>query len=372
MLQILWIPVILIGIILTERTLFRRLWKEHFSVRLQFDPRPTAEGGETVLTETMVNAGALPVPMLQVSFQTNNGIALPDEQNMTVSDHTNMWDIFSMRPHEKITRKLHIACRKRGYYEINRTSVTAQDVLTGDRLYQTYPQETHLYVYPSRLAEDKMFVPLQKILGEIQARRSLWEDPFSFRGIRDYEPRDPENRINWKATARTGVLKVNQREAAAGQSVRLLLNLEDPAMYYKETLLEDAIRIAASLAWELIGQQLPVSVVTNGRDIIQGEELTLPPGRSEDHGRQILELLSRIDLTKERSSFASILQKELAAAAETRLTYVLISSNSYGEFPLLAERFGRAAGRLIWLSPCTSGMKDPVVGPHVEYIRIAH
>lgn len=366
------IPVILACMFLLEHWIFRKFWSRGLRVKLEFGARPVSEGEMTTLTETVTNRNFLPLPVVTISFQTNNGLAFPGEKNMTVSDHTNMWDIFSIRFYEKITRTLPLLCLKRGYYRINRTSVTAQDALTAETEYINFEQDTHLYVFPSRLEEEKMAVPLEKILGEVQARRHLFEDVFMFRGIRGYERTDPMNTINWKATARTGDLKVNLHDSTAGQSVRILLNLEDPAIYYHKTLLEDCIRIAAAIATRLIGQSLPVSIITNGRDAVTRQTLELPVGASPDHEKSILELLARIDLAQPRDNFMEVLDREIVHAAETDLTYVLISSNSYGEFPDRVEAFGRVCGRLLWLCPVTKDMADPYVGPHVEYLRLRH
>ena len=103
----------------------------------------------------------------------------------------------------------------------------------------------------------------EKIIGDIVSRRRLFEDVFSFRGIRDYTRTDPLSAVNWKATARTGKMMVNLRDYTFGQEVRILLNLEEPNYRYGEDVLENAIRIAATVACRCISDRIPVSLVSN-------------------------------------------------------------------------------------------------------------
>ena len=69
---------------------------------------------------------------------------------------------------------------------------------------------------------------------------------FEYLGIREYTPRDTLRDVNWKATARSGELKVNQKGCTAQRSVRLVVNLEDGAILRQEDLLEASIEMAAA------------------------------------------------------------------------------------------------------------------------------
>jgi hypothetical protein len=56
---------------------------------------------------------------------------------------------------------------------------------------------------------------------------------------------------------------VNLRDYTFGQEVRILLNLEEPNYRYGEDVLENAIRIAATVACRCISDRIPVSLVSN-------------------------------------------------------------------------------------------------------------
>ena len=194
--MIIWIvPAVILVLLVTERVLFRRCWDRELGAVLSFDVQPAVEGGTSSLTEVITNGKAIPVPVLEVGFALDTGLRLRDAGNQTVSDQTNAVDVFSVRGHEKITRKLTVVCRRRGYYVINRTSLVAHDFLSREAGYCNLEQNTHLYVYPGEFPPEELELPLEKIMGEISTRRFLYEDIFLRRGVRDYVPTDPQSSL---------------------------------------------------------------------------------------------------------------------------------------------------------------------------------
>ena len=378
---ILIVPAVILVLLMTERMLFRRCWDRELGAVLSFDAQPAVEGGTSSLTEVITNGKAIPVPVLEVGFALDTGLRLRDAGNQTVSDQTNAVDVFSVRGHEKITRKLTVDCRRRGYYVINRTSLVAHDFLSREAGYCNLEQNTHLYVYPGEFPPEGLELPLEKIMGEISTRRFLYEDIFLRRGVRDYVPTDPQSRVNWKASARTGSLKVNLSDHSAGQSVRILLNLDEPTIWYPEAVLEDSIRLAASLARVLIQRQISVSMLTNGEDM--GRELGIPAaaagmalgeGVSAGHLARVNELLARIDLRLKRPAFSGFLREETERAAgeggQSGVTRVLISSSRREDVSEAAAGLSAVRGGLLWLCPLAKDMKDEPVPENVDFVRL--
>ena len=378
---ILIVPAVILVLLVTERVLFRRCWDRELGAVLSFDAQPAVEGGTSSLTEVITNGKAIPVPVLEVGFTLDTGLRLRDAGNQTVSDQTNAVDVFSVRGYEKITRRLTVDCRRRGYYVINRTSLVAHDFLSREAGYCNLEQNTHLYVYPGEFPPEGLELPLEKIMGEISTRRFLYEDIFLRRGVRDYVPTDPQSRVNWKASARTGSLKVNLSDHSAGQSVRILLNLDEPTIWYPVAVLEDRIRLAASLARVLIQRQISVSMLTNGEDM--GRELGIPAaaagmalgeGVSAGHLARVNELLARIDLRLKRPAFSGFLREETERAAgeggQSGVTRVLISSSRREDVSEAASGLSAVRGGLLWLCPLAKDMKDEPVPENVDFVRL--
>ena len=177
----------------------------------------------------------------------------------------------------------------------------------------------------------------ERLSGDAAAKRHLYEDPFLFRGLREYAPTDPARNVNWKASARAGELMVNLFDPTASREICILLNLEDPAIYYESALLEDSIRAAYTMAAYLIGQKLSVSLVTTGEDLITGEKIAAEAGSSQDHLRAVAEALARIDLTRGRDGFAEMARREIRSARAGSVTYVIVSTSRRDQVIASAE-----------------------------------
>ncbi|MGA3193830.1 MAG: DUF58 domain-containing protein [Terriglobales bacterium] len=81
--------------------------------------------------------------------------------------------------------------------------------------------------------------------------------------IREYMPEDSARHVDWKATARTGALKV--REFSREDERKLRIVFDNPAPGVLEPgLYERAVRVAASLAWHFHHEDVDVSFVAPG------------------------------------------------------------------------------------------------------------
>ena len=354
---IILIPLVLYALYNLERWVFGNYWDKGLSACLQFEEQAVVEGEKAQLNEIITNRNFLPLHILQVSFQTDKGIMFGEDTNVSVSDRVNVADVFSLRFYEKITRQLDVFCTRRGYYSILKTSLKASDLFSPDIRYTTFDQHTNLYVYPTMLPVTKTEVPFRQLMGEVLSKRFLYEDNFTYRGIRDYAPTDPQTYINWKATARTGDLKVNLHDYTSSQEVRLVLNVDEPGILFETELLEDCIRLTLSLAVRLTEKNIPVSLLTNGRDKVAGDLIQLAAGSSASHITSFKRALARIDLGQtEANSMESLVEKEVEASDTAQLTYCYISTSKGEDAVSAARRLADKQGKLLWLCPLTREM----------------
>lgn len=356
------IPIILYLLYLLERYLFARYWDRNLEVELGFDKNAVVEGEETSLTEIVTNRNFIPLHILQVGFQTDIGLSFDDETNVTVSDRVNILDVFSLRFYSRITRILPVSCPQRGYYSILQTSINASDFFSPDIHYAMRKQRTSLYVYPRRLPFAKIEPLLMQLSGEAVTRRILYEDNFTFRGIREYVPTDPMGSINWKATARTGQMKVNIHDYTSSPEITLVLNVEEPRILFDTELLEDSIRICMCLAEELIRKGIPVSLITNGKDKVTGETVRLSGGASGDHVTSFLRALARIDLTRDKEDIGELIKGLLEKEDNDRTTYCFISTSRREGAVATAEAICDRKGKLLWICPVTRDMDTAPIG----------
>ena len=260
---ILWIPLGVAIIYLLIRAVYLRVWDRGLSVELAFGQHAVSEGQEATLRATVTNAKLLPLPVLMLRYKMNRGLRMGENANATVTDKLNVVEYFSVLGNERVVREQKVEATRRGCYHIDVLNLMMPQLISGQESFLVLPQDTELIVYPKLLEIPEMWGICEKIIGDIVSRRRLFEDVFSFRGIRDYTRTDPLSAVNWKATARTGKMMVNLRDYTFGQEVRILLNLEEPNYRYGEDVLENAIRIAATVACRCISDRIPVSLISN-------------------------------------------------------------------------------------------------------------
>ncbi len=371
---IILIPIIVLALYTAERWLFGKYWDRGLSVEQEFAAEAVTEGDSAALREVITNRNFLPLHILQVNFQTDIGLEFGDETNMSVSDRVNVTDVFSLRFYEKVTRNLPFVGAKRGYYSILKTSVKASDLFSPDIRYTTIDQDTSMYVYPRMLPDGKVELPLNQLMGEALSKRFLYEDNFTFRGIRDYAPTDPQSNINWKATARSGGIKVNLHDYTASPEIMIVLNVEEPSILFETELLEDCIRLTLTMAAKLISQNVPVSLLTNGKDKITGEAIRLEAGASADHLRNFSRALARIDLIGHKTDLLSgRVQEELHRKKSSQLTCCYISTSKGDDAMKTAEILADEQGRVMWLCPLTRSMDtEHVDDDRIDYRVILH
>lgn len=293
-----------------QRYLYLHFWNRNLSVDLEFSDDKAVEGDEIELIETVANQKLLPLPILKLKFTASRYFSFLDTQSTEVTDNYYRNDIVSVMMYQKLTRKLPFLCTHRGYFTINEIFLVCHDIFISAKTMSTLNSDIHLYVYPSPVEYNKLNIPFQKMLGTIITKRCLNEDPFEFRSIREYQSYDTLKTINWKASAKTGSLKVNVHDYTSSQQVIILLNLESETIWRYEDLEEESIRIAASLATAFIEQGIPTALYTNAINPATGNSFRVPVGSSIHHIRTINETLARIDTSLPMPAFVTTVLKD--------------------------------------------------------------
>jgi uncharacterized protein (DUF58 family) len=128
--------------------------------------------------------------------------------------------------------------------------------------------QREILVYPAIEPPDELFEILPLVRGE-------WESFVRGRGsdlyrIREYMPEDSARHVDWKATAKSGSLKV--REFSREDERKLCIVFDNPsAGTVSERAYERAVNLAASLAWHFSAQDAEVSFVIPG--VGRGDDL---------------------------------------------------------------------------------------------------
>ena len=165
-------------------------------------------------------------------------------------------------PQAELSADLELRFEQRGRYREDSFGLATRfpfAFLTKTR-HVSLPRE--VLVYPRIEPTEQVFEVLPLVRGE-------WESFVRGRGselyrIREYMPEDSARHVDWKATAKSGSLKV--REFAREDERKLCIAFDNPEPgMISERAYEKAVDLTASLAWHFSTQEAELSFIVPGR-----------------------------------------------------------------------------------------------------------
>ncbi|MGC2245264.1 MAG: DUF58 domain-containing protein [Terriglobales bacterium] len=118
-----------------------------------------------------------------------------------------------------------------------------------------------IVVYPVVESTNRFLEVLPMVTGEFESFvRGRGYDLYR---IREYMPEDSARHVDWKATARTGSLKVREFSREDERKLRIVFDNPAPGVLAPAAY-ERAVRLAASLAWHFHHEDVEVSFVAPG------------------------------------------------------------------------------------------------------------
>ncbi|MCI9319760.1 MAG: DUF58 domain-containing protein [Lachnospiraceae bacterium] len=360
MIKLIGICLLFFLLFVLQKLIYQRLWHKNLTVDICFAREHIFQGEESALKEIIQNRKRLPLPMLKVKFKTDRHLVFGDSvEGARTTDQFYRSDMFRVGGGEKITRTLKFVGGRRGFYEIDGASLVASDIFLTSQMVADRPLHTEIYVYPKPYDSHELRRSLTQLNGEVLSKRHLLEDPFEYRGIREYQPFDDMRSINWKATAKTGELKVNQKNYTALKSIRIFLNVEDDNIMKKEDCVEASLQLAAGLSAFFLKQGIQTACYGNGVDIKTRKPLTIEAKAGDGQFETVCRGLARLDLEQPTADFTTCFEERLFSEARGTIT-CFVSPNQYDDFLELLEKYGDAGNEFYWFYP-VSGNKDPEI-----------
>ena len=134
---------------------------------------------------------------------------------------------------------------------------------------RTVPLKREIIVYPSVEPTDEFFEVLPLITGEFETFvRGRGYDLYR---IREYMPEDSARHVDWKATAKSGSLKVREFSREDERKLRIVFDNPAPSTVSPEAY-ERAVALAASLSWHFAAADTEISFLApalEGADLYQ-------------------------------------------------------------------------------------------------------
>lgn len=226
-----------------------------------------------------------------------------------------------------VTNRAKINGLTRGVYSIDEICISASDLFQTCHMERSLDCFSLLTVYPAKIPVQKLSLPVRLLMGSVTTRRMAQEDPFALKSIRPYEIYDSPKLINWKASAKTGELKVNQFEYTTDEALIFLLDMGCG----EENDREEMLRLASSLSLLFLRRGVSVSVLANGRNCSTGLPLRVLSGAGLGHQIAVDEALAHVNLAHQATEpFADFLTKVSGETLRNALP-VVISADATGE-----------------------------------------
>ena len=170
-------------------------------------------------------------------------------------------------------------------------------------------------------------------------------------GTRDYHPEDAIKHIHWKASARQRELQVKVYEPTITQQLVVFLNVASYARPWTGIIperLEQAISVAASIAFHATERRVAVGIIANGSVPHADQSIKVLPSRAPDQLTYVLEALAAV------TGFATTDIDKLLAAQSPRLalgaTLVVVTTVVTDDLMAQMVRLRDAGRRLVLVS----------------------
>jgi uncharacterized protein (DUF58 family) len=341
---------------LSLKIIYRRFWNVSLYYNMGFSAMTAFEGGYITITEKITNNKRLPLPWVLVNYKIPSVFTYVDSQNRKIKfgEYRELLYIVGMK--KTISKKYKVICNKRGVYQLTGFALSGNNPLMNDYRYMDLNIHYTLTVYPKLADYEELEIMYKKMSGDMLARRFINPDPFTFKGIREYQPYDNFRQINFTATAKTGELMSNIYDFTVSQEITILLNLQEYSEYYKrEFVHEEAIRLAAFLCRRYAGSGIQVNLVCPSSE---GQPVRIGPVSSNAHLENIYTALAQINLNVDISPVTQFITPTPGQ------TYVLVSSY-HGNDLVSKFREMKEDANIFWIIPICEGDEVTISGEDI-------
>lgn len=330
--------------------IFSRFSFKRLTYHRSFTPNVVNEGDTVTMLETIRNEKLLPLPWVRIeagissnlifgaqntrrnSSQTPDAQTAQDNTQAAVRSDARQYhrSIFALGPYSHVTRRHKVTCPHRGYYYIPSVAVTSGDLL-GLSKGKSHEIETDslVVVYPTTVPIADILNNQTSFTGDVVVRRWIVDDPFMIRGVRAYTGLEPYNRINWKATAKTGEMQVHDFDFTSDIQLMIFVNIDISADQWgavvDEARAEHALSLAASVAQYAIENGIETGFSTNARILDDQETVAyIEPRSGSTQITEIFDLIAKLTLIRV-VSFGTLL-RQVVSQGLNNLDLLLITA----------------------------------------------
>ncbi len=309
--SILWLMALSVFLLLVQALLFGVFNLRRMSYSRRFSCENAFEGEKVELIEQIRNEKLLPVPWLRAESRIPIQLVFAKEQlspSHEVKGGMYHRSMFFLPPMCALTRHHEVTLSRRGVYEAGSVALSTGDLFALARKKRQMEFDCGIVVYPYLLSEDQLPDPANRWLGEAVVRRWIMPDPFLVNGIRDYMPGDPLRDVHWKASARTGELRVKNHDYTSDPKALVILNIQTSPHQWSdvpaqdEDMMENALRICATLCVRAIRLGMSAGFASNACLIGahgKGQGIFVAGSGGNNQADKLLDTMARTELHRE-------------------------------------------------------------------------
>ncbi len=299
--ELVFVVILLMLFFLIEILFFKFTLIKGLIYTLSFSKTEAFEGDDMFVDEEIYNKKPVPVPWVKADIHSSKWLEFAGASSSIVDERRFVTSGFMLRSYQKTKRRWYMKCTKRGVFDIENATVTCGDILGLISESRAVPVNTRLIVYPGMIDINEMFFSTRDILGDAIVKRFIMDDPFIVKGIREYIPGDPINRVNWKATAKTNKLMVNENDFTTKVGITVLMNVQSDYGEFdfvkNKDVIELAVKVSATALNRGYGQGVPVRFGSNACTVDDGRNMILTEsGSGQEHMKHMLFKLAQLKL----------------------------------------------------------------------------
>ena len=243
------------------------------------DHRQAHVGEDLRTTYSISNASRLPKPWLEVYNPTDLPVALPGRALGLRSFAQRSWVAI-------------VPLTRRGTFRIEPMVVRTGDPFGFFEAAATVGRPTVVTVFPRVVPLPRWRLPNAYLEGTHSApERTLQTTPLATT-VRPYAPGDSFNRIHWRTTARLGEIQVKEFDLEQTADLWLFVDLDANVQAGEGDIstVEEAMRVAASIAHDAILENRAVGLTTSGHRLV-----SIPADRGPRQRQKIMQMLAAVE-----------------------------------------------------------------------------
>ncbi|MEI5905933.1 DUF58 domain-containing protein [Bacillus spongiae] len=281
---------------------------------------------ETSLKFTFFNSG-LPIWQASLTVVFDDAVEPLVGDNHHYQSHNEVIIPLTLRTNKKYTVSIPIKARHRGLMKVRKLQLRIPNLFGVGTVFLSLdePYLEEKIVYPKfHHVLGELYSSSQR-LGNVPTPQTLFQDPFSPVGTREYRYGDSFQHIHWKASARSQALHTKVFETTADHSWLVIVNVVEHYSITRD--LEEIITGTTYLIEKAFEENHSYSLAINVRSINKRPYYFLPLGSGKEQRRKALDFLST--LSKNDATIpVSVMQQQLLRSGQIPSVSIYIGNET--------------------------------------------